>query len=59
MTIREIYKRYTEAYADWDQSPSYYNASLVLKWAHRLASISDDYDHLLDEANDIMADQIR
>lgn len=58
MTERETYRRYTAAYADWDNMPSYYNASAVLKWAQKLAAISDDYDHLLDEANDIMNDTI-
>lgn len=58
MTEREIYRCYKEAYADWDNSPSYYNAKLVHKWAVKLASISDDYDDCLDEANDILNDTI-
>jgi hypothetical protein len=54
MTERQMYQRYTEAYADWDAIPSYYNAQAVHRWALKLASISDDYDHLLDEATDIL-----
>jgi hypothetical protein len=58
MTERQTYARYTEAYADWDNSPSYFNASQVLKWALRLGDISDDYQAQVDEAHDIMAGTI-
>lgn len=58
MTERETYRRYSEAYADWDRAPSYHNAQQVHKWANRLAEISDDYDHLYDEAIDILNDAV-
>lgn len=58
MTERETYQRYCEAYADWDNAPSYHNASQVLKWALKLGDISDDYQAQVDEAHDIMNDTI-
>lgn len=54
LTEKQTYRRYTEAYADWDNAPSYYNASQVLRWATALIEISDDYTAQFDEANDIM-----
>jgi len=40
----------------YNKSPSPAAASAVLQAATALCAISDDYQHLLDEADDIMAE---
>lgn len=56
MTERKLLKSYNEARAAYDLTPNYATASKVLERATDLVQISDDYQELVDEADDIMSE---
>jgi hypothetical protein len=49
---------YRAARRAYDDAPSHSTATEVLRWAQKLVDISDDYQGLLDEADDIMAEPV-
>lgn len=55
---RKAYITYCKARIAYDEMPNYGTATALLQAATALCEISDDYQHLLDEADDIMADPI-
>jgi hypothetical protein len=54
MTEKQLRVRHAKAHAAWEQKPSLVTARAVLKCAHALVDLSDDYQAALDEADDII-----